>query len=187
MELLKNFLERYVSLTDTQFALLESVVKEVKLDAGDYFLREGNVCRTIGFVKQGTLRVLHFDQDGEVTRYFIRQGNIAVLPDSFRYQAPANENIQAVTDCQLLILRYEDLMKIYDQIPTWLRLVQKLLDEVHQQRQLGRTLSSRDVKSRLQLFEEEYPGLGSEIPIKTLASFLRVSPLELMKLRSEPA
>ena len=78
-------------------------------------------------------------------------------------------------------------MRIYDQIPTWLRLVQKLLEEVRQQRLLGRTISSRDLKSRLQLFDEEYPGLGSEIPIKTLASFLRVSPLELMKLRSEPA
>lgn len=187
MELLKKFLERYVSLPHDQFALLESVVKEIKLDAGDYFLREGNICRTIGFVMQGTLRVLHFDQDGEVTRYFIRQGNIAVLPDSFRYQASANENIQAVTDCQLLIIRYEDLIKLHDKIPSWLRLVQKLLEEVTQQRQLGRTLSSHDIKSRLRLFDEEYPGLGTEIPVKTLASFLRVSPIELMKLRSELA
>jgi hypothetical protein len=136
---------------------------------------------------QGTLRVLHFDQDGEVTRYFIRQGHIAVLPDSFRHQSPANENIQAVTDCQLLILRYEDLMNIHDKIPYWLRLVQKLLEEVTQQRQLGRTLNSFDIKSRLLLFDEEYPGLGTEIPVKILASFLRLSPLELIKLRSELA
>ena len=95
MELLKNFLGQYVSLSETQFETLEASLREMELDAGDYLLREGNICRTICFVKEGTLRVLHFDQDGEVTRYFIPKGNIAVLPDSFRYQAPANENIQA--------------------------------------------------------------------------------------------
>ena len=185
MELLKNFLGQYVSLSETQFETLEASLREMELDAGDYLLREGNICRTICFVKEGTLRVLHFDQDGEVTRYFIPKGNIAVLPDSFRYQAPANENIQAVTDCRLLVLRHEDLIKMYDQIPAWIRLVQKLHEDVLQQRTLGRTLGSRDVRERLQLFNEEYPGLSDEIPTTTLASFLRISPLELNRIRGE--
>lgn len=187
MELLKNFLKKYISLTDSQFKSLESVMREVQLEGGDYLLREGNVCRTIGFVEEGTMRVLHFDQDGEVTRYFIPQGNIAVLPDSFRYQAPATENIQAVTDCRLWVLRYDDLIKMYDQIPAWTRLVQKLHEEVIQQRSLGRMIGSQDIKSRLQFFNEEYPGLMEEIPTKVLASFLRISPLELIKIRGEVA
>ncbi len=185
MELLKNFIGQYVSLSKAQFDTLETSLREMELGAGDYLLREGNICRTICFVKQGTLRVLHFDQDGEVTRYFIPQGNIAVLPDSFRYQAPASENIQAVSDCSLLVLRYEDLIKMYDQIPVWTRLVQKLHEEVLQQRTLGRTLGSRDVRERLQLFNEEYPGLSDEIPTSILASFLRISPLELNRIRGE--
>ena len=185
MELLKNFLGQYASLSNTQFDTLESSLREMELDAGDYLLREGNICRTICFVQEGTLRVFHFDQDGEVTRYFIPKGNIAVLPDSFRYQAPANENIQAVTPCRLLVLRYEDLIKIYDQIPVWTRLVQKLHEEVLQQRMLGRTIGSLDVRARLQLFNEEYPGLSDEIPTKILASFLRISPLELNRIRGE--
>ncbi len=185
MEPLKNYLEQYVSLSTAQFDTLEASLRGMELSAGDYLLREGNVCRTICFVQKGTLRVLHFDQDDEVTRYFIPKGDIAVLPDSFRYQAPANENIQAVTDCRLLVLRYEDLVKMYDQIPVWARLVQKLHEEVLQQRMLGRTLGSRDVRERLQLFNEEYPGLGDEIPTKFLASFLRISPLELNRIRGE--
>ncbi|TDB66053.1 Crp/Fnr family transcriptional regulator [Arundinibacter roseus] len=187
MKLLKEFLSRYITLSDPQFENLGNSLREMHLQEGDYLLREGNICRTIGFVTQGTLRVLHFDQDGEVTRYFIPKGAIAVLPDSFRYQAPANENIQAVTDCRLWILRYEDLIKMYDQIPMWTRLVQKLLEEVQHQRALGRRLNMQDVRTRLQLFNEEYPGLAQEIPIKTLASFLRISPLELTKIRSEMA
>lgn len=187
MELLKNFLGQYVSLSKPQFDTLESSLREMELSAGDYLLREGNICRTICFVKEGTLRVLHFDQDGEVTRYFIPTGTIAVLPDSFRHQAPANENIQAVTDCRLLVLRYEDMIKMYDQIPVWIRLVQKLNEKVIQQRTLARTLGSRDIRERMQLFNDEYPGLNDEIPTKILASFLRISPLELNRIRGEMA
>ncbi len=187
MTILKNFLDRYVSLTEAQFATLETTLRETTLGANDYLLREGNVCRTIGFVLEGTLRVLHFDQDDEVTRYFVPQGNIAVLPDSFRYQAPANENIQAVTDCRLLVLRYEDLIKLYDHIPAWTRLVQKLHEDVVQQRTLGRSIAGQDVRTRLRLFNEEYPGLADIIPPKTLASFLRISPFELSRIQSEMA
>ncbi len=184
---LRNFLDRYVDLTEDQFTTLETALRETGLNANDYFLREGNVCRSIGFVLEGTLRVLHFDQDGEVTRYFVPKGNIAVLPDSFRYQAPANENIQAVTDCRLLVLRYEDLIKIYDQIPVWTRLVQKLHEEVVQQRTLGRSIAAQDVRTKLRIFNEEYPGLAGSIPSKTLASFLRISPSELSRIQSEMA
>lgn len=187
MELLKKFLETYISLTDAQFQKLESSLREIQLEEGDYLLREGNICRTIGFVVEGTLRVLHFDQDGEVTRYFIPKGHIAVLPDSFRYQAPSTENIQAVTNCQLLTLRYEDLIKMYEQIPAWTRLVQKLVEEVNQQRTFGRMIGTQDIRSRFQLFNEEYPGLMEEIPTKILASFLRVSPIELNQMRLELA
>lgn len=187
MTILKNFLDRYVSLTEDQFASIKTALRETTLDANDYLLREGNVCRNIGFVLEGTLRVLHFDQDDEVTRYFVPQGNIAVLPDSFRYQAPANENIQAVTDCKLLVLRYEDLINFYDHIPAWTRLVQKLHEEVVQQRTLGRSIAAHDVKTRLRLFSEEYPGLVDKIPSKTLASFLRISSFELNRIQSEMA
>jgi CRP-like cAMP-binding protein len=187
MQLLKKFLESYITLTDSQFQTLETSLREVTLEEGDYLLREGNVCRTIGFVVEGTLRVLHFDQDGEVTRYFIPKGHIAVLPDSFRYQAPATENIQAVTNCQLLTLRYEDLIRMYDQIPAWTRLVQKLLEEVQQQRAFGRQIGAQEVRARFQLFNEEYPGLIEEIPTKILASFLSISPIELNRIREEVA
>ncbi len=187
MELLKNFLESYINLSESQFQTLESSLREIQLEEGDYLLREGNICRTIGFVMEGTLRVLHFDQDGEVTRYFIPKGHIAVLPDSFRYQAPSTENIQAVTNCHLLTLRYEDLIKMYDQIPAWTKLVQKLLEEVQQQRAFGRMVGMQDIRSRFQLFNEEYPGLMDEIPTKILASFLRINPVELNQMRGELA
>ena len=62
---------------------------------------------------------------------------------------------------------------------------QKLHEEVLYQRTLGRTLGSRDVRERLQLFNDEYPGLSDEIPTTILASFLRLSPLDLTRIRVE--
>lgn len=183
MEPLKAYLLRYMSLSDAQIELLVSYLKEVKLESGDYFLREGNICRNIGFVTEGVLRVLHFDRDDEVTRYFIPKGNIAVLPDSFKYQAPATENIQAVTDARLWILKHEDMVRLFGEIPAWARLVQKLVEEVQRQRALGRVIASQSVQARLDSFHEEYPGLMEVLPEKALASYLRMSPLELKKSR----
>ena len=185
MEPLHSYLSRYITLTNSQFDLLAVYLKEVELAPGDYFLREGNVCRTIGFVIQGTLRVLHFDQGDEVTRYFIPQGNIAVLPDSFRYQAPSTENIQAVTKTKLCLLRYEDMTKLFAEIPAWGRLVQKLVDEVQRQRALGRWMVGQPVPLRLNSFREEYPGLLETLPLHTMASYLRLAPSELKNYLQE--
>ena len=201
MELLKNFLGQYVSLSETQFETLEASLREMELDAGDYLLREGNICRTICFVKEGTLRVLHFDQDGEVTRYFIPK-DARLFPGLTVVEALAlaHERWVDVRSTADAVLRTPPLVRsewkvrrdtdalierFGDQIPAWIRLVQKLHEDVLQQRTLGRTLGSRDVRERLQLFNEEYPGLSDEIPTTTLASFLRISPLELNRIRGE--
>jgi CRP-like cAMP-binding protein len=183
MELLKKYLSHYMSLSDEQLELLVSYLREVELSPGDYFLREGNVCRNIGFVTEGVLRVLHFDRDGEVTRYFIPKGSLAVLPDSFRHQAPATENIQAVTATRLWILRHEDMVKLFGEIPVWARLVQRLVEEVQRQRSLGRFLTTQDVEARLSGFRREYPGLLETLPEKVLASYLKMSPLEIKNSR----
>jgi CRP-like cAMP-binding protein len=172
-----------MSLSDAQIELLVSYLREVELAPGDYFLRERNVCRHIGFVTEGVLRVLHFDHDDEVTRYFITNGNLAVLPDSFRYQAPATENIQAVTETRLWILKYEDMVNLFGEIPAWARLVQKLVEEVQRQRALGRMLASQSIQARLDSFHEEYPGLMEVVPEKILASYLKMSPAELKNNR----
>jgi CRP-like cAMP-binding protein len=181
MDLLRSYLDRYISLSDEQFELLCSQVKVMELSKGDYFLREGNVCRNIGFVIEGVVRTLHFDREGEVTRYFIPKGTIAVLADSFRFQAPATENLQAVTDTRLWVLRYEDTIRLFAKIPALGRLVQKMTDESVRQRSLTRIIANQEPMDRVLSFHKEYPGLLETLPVNVLTSFLKLSPNELKK------
>lgn len=182
MEKLRSYLDRYIHLSDEQFLLLSSCIKVVELSQGDYFLREGNICRTIGFVIEGTLRTLHFDREGEVTAYFIQEGSLVVLPDSFRYQAPANENIQAVTPVRLWVIRYEDMISLFGEIASLGRLMLTMVEEVTHKRRLTRLMVGMDTAERVQVFKREYPGLMESLPVLMLASFLKVSPNELKKM-----
>ena len=181
MKELRSYLDRYIYLSDEQFSLLSSCVKVVDLSQGDYFLREGNVCRTIGFVIEGTLRTLHFDREGEVTLYFIQEGSLVVLPDSFRYQAPATENIQAVTPVRLWVIRYEDMIRLFGEISALGRLMQTMVEEVNRKRSLTRIMDGKEVRDRAEVFKKEYPGLMESLPVPLLASFLRISPNELKR------
>lgn len=181
MDLLRSYLDRYISLSDEQFELLCSQVKVMELSKGDYFLREGNVCRNIGFVVEGVLRTLYFDREGEVTRYFIPEGTMAVLADSFRFQAPATENLQAVTDTRLWVIRYEDVIRLFAEIPSLGRLVQKMTDESVRQRSMSRFIANQEPVGRVMSFQKEYPGLLETLPINILTSYLKLSPNELKR------
>lgn len=181
MDLLRSYLDRFINLSDEQFELLYSQVKVMELSKGDYFLREGNVCRNIGFVVEGVLRTIHFDREGEVTRYFIPEGNIAVLADSFRFQAPATENLQAVTDTLLWVIRYEDVIRLFAEIPALGRLIQKMTDESVRQRAMSRFIASQEPTGRVSSFQKEYPGLLETLPINILTSYLKLSPNELKR------
>ena len=104
MENLINYLLQFGQLNQQQIDLIKNKAKLVELNKEEYFSEAGKIARQVAFVDNGILRVCYYNNKGEeITRYFIDENNFAVDLNSFTYQIPSSEYVQAVTDCKLLV------------------------------------------------------------------------------------
>lgn len=186
MEMLRKYLSQYEPLTDEQFELIAAKIRECYLKKGAYFLRQGEVCRKIGFVTEGILRVYFQNDTTDTTCYFIKENQFAVNIKSFNEQRPADDNKQAVTDVRLLVLGYDSMQMLLNVIPAWPTLVQKITEHTLLAKINRRSpMVAEDARTRYERFMREQPDVLARVPLRYVASYLGITQPSLSRLRKE--
>ncbi len=185
MEKLINYLLQFEQLNQQQIDLIKSKAKEIELKKEDYFSQAGKIAKQVAFVEKGILRVCYYNNKGEeITRYFIDENNFAVDLNSFTYQIPSSEYVQAVTDCKLLVFSADALKDLSVTIIVWDSIINKisakaLLEKVNR----ISPMIAEDARSRYLSFLEKFPQLANRIPLSLLASYLGITQSSLSRIR----
>ncbi|MHC0445110.1 Crp/Fnr family transcriptional regulator [Flavobacterium sp. 3-218] len=183
-ELRKN-IERHIQISDEQFEVFSSNFHPISLKKKDFLLHKGAICNFEAFVVKGCLRVFYEDESGsEQILYFAIEDWWATDIDSFMNQVPSILSIEALEDCELLLIKKKDKDNLYECLP----IVEKLFRIMNQktlvafQRRLisshGQTADLRYLK-----FLEKYPSLPQRITQQQIASYLGISHEFLSKIR----
>src|SRR2546421_12383707 len=112
-ELLIGKINEKVSLTPHEEELLKTYFIPKKLRKKQYLLQEGDVCKYTAFVEKGILRLYAVDdKGGEHIIQFAFEGWWIGDQLSFLTGEPSAYNIDALEDCELLLLtkQAEELM-----------------------------------------------------------------------------
>jgi len=112
-----------------ELAALEQVVQERTLDKGQQYVREGDVCRSLAFIEQGSVRLCYEVDGREICKDFLFENALLGSLGSFLTQKPSWVNIVALEPTRLLELRHADVQPLLAQCPAWRRLGQLLLHE----------------------------------------------------------
>lgn len=160
-----------------------------KLKPGEFFLAAGQVAREIGFMSEGILRVYATDSDGlEVTKYFIRENQFAVNLESYYADMPSENAMQAVVPTTLLVIQRHDLERLNEEVPRFY-IFSKTISEA----QLLNKLRDNDflnfgtAKQKYVEFVRRYPDLAMYVPQHQIASYLKITPQSLSRIRKEIA
>ena len=114
----KKFNEQHLQTTEEEWDVIKECFQLQPFPKNEYFFAQGKVCRKLGFITEGVMRYCMFRDDGsEVTCFFMRENDFVGDPDSFFSQKPGNQNVQPLTDGQLVILTYENMYKLLQQLP----------------------------------------------------------------------
>ncbi len=101
-------------LKDEDLDLFKSELKPHKLKREENFISIGQHCRHLALIEDGFLRTYHLDEGGkEVTTDFHQPNTFCSSYYSFYAQRPSFEFIEAITDCDLYLLSYNSLQKLY--------------------------------------------------------------------------
>ena len=174
-------------LSDEDIIQIAEKHQKVEIEKGKIFLHEGETANEYYLLESGLVRAFVYDYDNnEITTEFFTKGDIVIVPASLFQRTPSQENLQAVTDCTLLKIEFDDFRHIYHTIPgfsEWGRLWFSYQVFSMKQRSLDMvTLSA--TKRYLNLMEQK-PDVVRFAPLKQIASYLGVTDTSLSRIRKE--
>jgi CRP/FNR family transcriptional regulator, anaerobic regulatory protein len=148
---------------------------------------QGKIPQYLYFVSSGFMRLFHYDANGdEQTSYFCApQGFIASFL-SFIHQVRATENVECITDCELLRITNANLKKLIDESEDF----KKFSLFIFEHPMASATLRANDLatlngEQHYKKLVSQHPELIQNIPLQYLASYLGIKPESLSRIRRQ--
>lgn len=111
-------LNKVITLTPEEQEIIATYLLPKKLRKKQYLLQAGDVCKSIAFVEKGALREYSVDENGnEHILQFALEGWLISDLYSFLMAEPATYNIDALDDCELLLITNTAQEQILKRVP----------------------------------------------------------------------
>lgn len=186
---LKNIKKYYQNLlpelTDEQWQYFEQFLKIKSIKKNDFLIETGKVCKYVTYVNKGIFRAYNIVDGKEFALAFFIEDDYCSEYCSFLTKTPATYNIQALEDAEVIDLHYEDIQKLYREVPILERFGRFIAEN------LFIMLSMRNVSLLTDTPEERYKkllknnqsNLPQRIPQYMIASYLGITPEALSRIR----
>jgi len=177
-------LNQLVDLNKEDEQLIANSFVSMKLSKGDFFLRAGNTCKFVGFINTGLVRYFVLKNDEESTFEFTKEGEFISDYSSFNGGGVSNQNIEAIEDCELLVIDFPKLQHIFQTIPDG-NLLGRLIIEHRFHIMVNQLLAvyMQNSEQRYTKFLNDYTDLTQRIPQYLIASYVGVQPPSLSRIR----
>lgn len=181
---LLNLLNGLVKLNPEEERLVINSFTPLSLSKGEFFLRAGSICKYVGFLKKGLVRYFVLKNDEESTFEFTKEGEFISDYSSFNRKEKSNQNIEAIEDCELLVIDHEKLHYIFKNTPNGNHLG-RLIIEHRFDVMVNQLLAvyMQNSEQRYQQFVSDYADLTQRIPQYLIASYVGVQPPSLSRIR----
>lgn len=186
-ELFFKSLTAKISLTAEEQEIFKGYLTPKKLRKRQYLLQEGDVSKHAAFVEKGALRAYTIDEKGgeHIVQFAVEGWTIADLY-SFITGEPATYNIEALEDCELLLISntaQEELIKRIPQYEHFIRL-QMQSAYIALQRRIT-AMFTMSTEERYTNLIKTYPDIVQRVPQHMIASYLGLTPETLSRTRRQ--
>ena len=158
--------------------------KEIRLERNDYLKVKGSIDTNIYLVKSGSLRIFVVDENEEHTIRFGYKNNLIASLDSFLSEEPSELYIQALKKTTLKVINKKSYTSFMDSSlenkKLWLDILEAF---VLQQMEREIDILTSSPVERYNRVLKRSPQLFQEIPSKYIASYLRMTPETLSRIK----
>jgi CRP-like cAMP-binding protein len=183
--MLQKYLQSFQILSEEEIHAFIKVMKPLTLKKGAFLISEGKVSKHIAFIKSGIIRSFyHSSEEEEVTYCFTFQNTLITAYSSWITQQPTKENLQALSDAELLLISKEDLDRLLALYPNWVQVFKQIAEQEYLNLEKRVFMLQREsAETRYQNLLNEYPEYLHNIPLHYLASYLGVTQRHLSRIR----
>lgn len=155
------------------------------LSRNELFLREGEVCESIGFIEKGSMRLYYDSPDKEACNDFFFENSVIGSFASFLTEMPSIVSIAAIEDCEIILFEKNDLINLTQKYPSLKRLADFILQEqLIRAEKREEALLKFSPEKRFKNLLEEHPKIFKRVPLHYVASYLNITPETLSRYRT---
>lgn len=172
------FLNSILPLTPAAQADLLKLCRHKKLRKGQYWLKAGDICEHVAFIKKGLMKV-HFDCGSkENCLWYNKENDVVLSVASFYGQAPSSLYISCAEDTEIATLHRKDIEWLYEKYPELNFHSRKLLEHYYSLSETHVRLLMLPPKERYDMLLRTYPWMfgSNRIKEKMLAAYIGVTP-----------
>ena len=178
---LQQILHGIGSFSPEQILQIQNLCSPITFKKQSVILEEGQICSFITFLTSGTA-YQYKNLDGEENvQDLYTPGDVLLNHHSLMNQKPSTEEIKAFSTCDAWVLTLENLHYLISLSQVFLQLVKVLDFSPIQKALVERVLSPYE---KYQLLLDQKPSLIQAFPLKVIASYLKITPETLSRVRA---
>lgn len=184
MDKIKHHFERIIKIPDSDWAFFTDNLELKEYAKKETLLKSGETENYFSFVEKGAIRYFIPKKEDDITFGFRREDQFSSAYDSFLTQKPSTYSLQAMENCVLWCISYNNLQSIYARTSVG-NIIGRIIAEQTLVLKWDRELSflNQTAEERyLDIFDKR-PELLKRVPLKYLASYIGVTPQALSRIR----
>lgn len=182
---LSQYLQNFRLLPEATIGHVVQAFDEIHLEKNDFFLREGEICRSLAYVERGLLMYYQAADTGqEQVADFAAENEWVSQYQSFINKQPAAIFIKAIEPCTLYSISIDKLTKLYEEIEGFEKLSKQVIENTFMT-MVSRQLQFQNLRAeqRYEKFLTLHPTLAQRVPQYYIASYLGIAPPSLSRIR----
>jgi len=189
MEDFRPYARSLVPLPDATLDAVEGLMQRRELPKNAFFAQAGDYTSDLAFLRSGIMRGYYRTEDAHEYNKSLFVGPTMVGALSSLATGRMNQiYIQALSPCELYVVDYPSLLRLYDEHPSLERFARRFVEFVYvqkEEREIDLVLLS--ARERYEKFLQEYGHVAQDIPLYHVAAYLGVTPTQLSRIRAAMA
>lgn len=177
------------SFTNSEYELLLSYFQVQHIQKREFYLSAGEICKSKAYLNKGCTRNFVVDERGhERILFFAFEDWWLGDFDSYYSGKPGTNYIQALEDCELLIISKENFSMLEERISKlkqWY--TYKMTRSASASLKRMEEIKTLTPKERYLNLLDKHPHIFQRIPLQYIAAFLNIEPQSLSRMRQKLA
>lgn len=172
-------------LTDSVYDLIVDAADEVSYGKREAIIVTGVVDPDVYIIKDGIVRGYILSQGVENNIYFGLEGTLLASMQSFSQGAPSIICVEACCQTTVLRLRKADVERLMDESSEFCRWIAGVFTRRSCYDELKAKVMNGDARWRYEWLERCRPELFEHVPLKAIASYLKMTEVHVSRIRKQ--
>jgi CRP/FNR family transcriptional regulator, anaerobic regulatory protein len=182
---LLHIISQKVTLTENDIQLCYNYFEHISYLKNYIVEEQDKIPEYLYFIISGFMRLFYYDQNGdENTNQINTPTNFVAAYLSFIQGTPAKENLECITDCELIRIKKTDLRALIEESDNFKSFSLIIFETAMATTQIrANDLATLNAEQRYRKLLENQADVLQNVPIQYIASYLGMKPESLSRIR----